>query len=352
MQTFTFDTTHSQAGLGDGSALPIPPDWRRWIAENKMLRIPDETLFAVLAANGFGHDQVAAELAAVDLDPCFRAGDRIAQRLRKMESLVHIWHQLSSLSSRAGTVDRRSNLSPQEFLNCYYSANRPVVLTDLITEWKALTEWSPAYLKAVCGGEIVEIMMDRERDARYEINSLSHKRAIPFADYIDMVERAGATNDFYLVANNHFLARESAQALLQDLMPLPVYLDPERLAGAYFWFGPGGTVTPLHHDTMNVLLTQIRGRKRIALIAPEQTPWMYNELGVYSEVDYERPDFESYPLFQNVQITEVMLEPGEALFLPVGWWHHVRALDVSMSVSFTNFTCPNEYEWSNSVVQG
>jgi ribosomal protein L16 Arg81 hydroxylase len=40
---------------------------------------------------------------------------------------------------------------------------------------------------------------------------------------------------------------------------------------------------------------------------------------------------------------QVVLEPGQALFIPVGWWHHVRSLDVSISVSFTNFLAPNDY---------
>ena len=40
-----------------------------------------------------------------------------------------------------------------------------------------------------------------------------------------------------------------------------------------------------------------------------------------------------------------MLAPGEALFLPVGWWHHVRALDLSISVAFNHFTWPNDFDW-------
>ena len=111
------------------------------------------------------------------------------------------------------------------------------------------------------------------------------------------------------------------------------------------WFGPAGTVTPLHHDTMNILFCQVYGRKLVSLISPDESPWLYNELGVFSEVDFENPDFEVHPLYQHVDRIEVEMNPGEILFLPVGWWHHVRSLETSISVSFTNFVFPNDYEW-------
>ena len=72
---------------------------------------------------------------------------------------------------------------------------------------------------------------------------------------------------------------------------------------------------------------------------------MYNEVGVYSEVNLENPDWERYPLFRYVSPAEVVVNPGEVLFVPVGWWHYVRSLDASISVSTTNFAFPNDYHW-------
>jgi hypothetical protein len=38
-----------------------------------------------------------------------------------------------------------------------------------------------------------------------------------------------------------------------------------------------------------------------------------------------------------------MLEPGELLFLPVGCWHFVEGLDVSITITFTNFKWDNDF---------
>jgi len=98
---------------------------------------------------------------------------------------------------------------------------------------------------------------------------------------------------------------------------------------------------------MNVFVAMIRGSKRFTLISPEQTPLLYNNVGVYSEIDPERPDFERFPLFRDVKTITVDIQSGDVLFLPVGWWHHVRSLDLSIMVSYINFVFRNEFAWVN-----
>jgi hypothetical protein len=50
---------------------------------------------------------------------------------------------------------------------------------------------------------------------------------------------------------------------------------------------------------------------------------------VVSMVDFREPDFDRHPRFRDAlaagQVAE--LEPGDALFYPAMWWHHVEALD-------------------------
>lgn len=69
----------------------------------------------------------------------------------------------------------------------------------------------------------------------------------------------------------------------------------------------------------------------------------YNDTGVFSAGELPKFDENRRPALKNVTPMEVTLEPGQSLFIRVGWWHCVEALDVSISLSFTNFNAPNQF---------
>ena len=117
------------------------------------------------------------------------------------------------------------------------------------------------------------------------------------------------------------------------------------------WIGPAGAVTPLHHDLVNVILAQVRGRKRVSLIPSWQLHRVYNNREVFSDVDFDDPSLERHPRFKKVQPLIVTLRAGQALFIPVGWWHHVRSLSFSISVTFTHFHESNKYPWKNAFIR-
>jgi ribosomal protein L16 Arg81 hydroxylase len=90
-------------------------------------------------------------------------------------------------------------------------------------------------------------------------------------------------------------------------------------------------------------MAQVRGHKRVRLVAPYDLARVRNDRHCYSRVDVEKPDLELYPEFRDVTVTEVEIGPGDLLFLPVGWWHHVRGLEVSITMTFTNFIFDNDF---------
>lgn len=330
------------------SRLPVPHEWRRWAAECRLMGIAPAEIRRQLERKGFDADR---ELAELDAHPYLEAGDGMAQRLRKLESVLEALDRVGRTAEDSARLARRGPIATSEFLNDYYARNRPVVIEGLLEAWPARRLWTPAYLAARCGDCVVEVMDGREEGSHHEHYVKGRPRAMPLGEFVEMVQSASATNRFYLVGTNDLLQRQGAAPLWEDIGPLPDFLDArQRLKGSSLWFGPAGTITPLHHDTMNILFTQVVGRKQLVLIPPTQTHLVYNELNVFSEVDVERPDLERFPRFARATPLTVVVEPGEALFIPVGWWHHVRALDVSISVSFTNFTFPNSYRWVNPLI--
>ncbi len=100
------------------------------------------------------------------------------------------------------------------------------------------------------------------------------------------------------------------------------------------WIGNAITVQT-HFDLSKNIACLVAGKRRITLFPPDQLPNLY--VGPLdftlsgppvSMVRLEAPDFEKYPRFRvaltHAQVTE--LEPGDALYIPYAWWHHIESL--------------------------
>lgn len=338
-------------GTMNGTAAPpraIDDGWIQWIAENRLRDCTPESMLQTMVAAGLERAAGERELARVENDPVFRAARRHQQLLRKLESVVANQQALWELSPGYAQVEKRSRVSRDELFERYACAGRPLVLTDVAQDWPAMTRWSPADLKARFGMHEVEIQAERNADPRFEENKLLHRQQLRLADFVDRVLAGGQTNDYYMTANNEALRRPEFAPLLADIGSLPELCDPAQLAQrSSFWFGPAGTVTPLHHDTIMLFHTQVVGRKRWRFISPLETPRLYNYSGVFSPIDLDAPDLVRFPLFARVKVLEVVAEPGDTVFLPLGWWHQVRSLDVSLSFSYSNLALPNDYSYAN-----
>jgi hypothetical protein len=327
--------------------VPLSSAWKKWLAEILMLYTDEATILKILMDNGLTESSARQSIREAVEDPYIEAAREYSQKLLKRDWLLRILHKSQQLSSYAHSVQRRANLSSDEFLEHYYSANRPVILTELLKNWTALEKWTPKYLKDTLGHHIVEVQAGRESDPVYEQNCIALKKKLSFGEYIDLITSLRESNDYYMTANNTESNQVIMETLLGDIQPFPECLTADVADGengrAYLWFGPAGTITPLHHDMSNVFFAQVRGRKRFLLYSPLQMPYMYHYRNYFSQVDPENVDRDRFPLFQKTKPIEFTLAPGEVLFIPVGWWHHVRALDLSISISFSNFRFKNRY---------
>lgn len=327
---------------------PLDAGWRQWMAENRLRDCTPASMLATMSAAGLDRAEAEHALVALEADPVFLAARRHQQLYRKVCSVMANQQKVWELGWNYAEIEKRSRVAPAEFFERYVVGSRPVVLTDLARDWPALTRWSPADLKTRFGHLDVEVQAERAANPRYEQDKAQHRRRVRLGDFVDQVVAGGPSNNHYLTANNELLRCPEFAPLLDDIGTLPLYCDRERLAThSSFWFGPAGTITPLHHDAIMLLHTQVVGRKRWRFISPLETPRLYNHDGYFSAIDLENPDFERHPALRGVTVMEVVLEPGETMFLPLGWWHQVAALELSLSFSYSNLAFPNSYGYDN-----
>jgi ribosomal protein L16 Arg81 hydroxylase len=67
--------------------------------------------------------------------------------------------------------------------------------------------------------------------------------------------------------------------------------------------------------------------------------------GYYSPIELDRATKARHRALRQMLVRSVLVRPGDALYIPAGWWHRVSSLDVSISFSLLNFRRPNDYSW-------
>ncbi|KAL3918168.1 MAG: hypothetical protein SGILL_004366 [Bacillariaceae sp.] len=140
-----------------------------------------------------------------------------------------------------------------------------------------------------------------------------------------------ATSD---TAQTAYLAQhpllDQIPSLFLDVEDDPCGVNPTNVN---VWMGTGGTRTPLHFDSYDNLLVQIVGAKYVRLYAREHTPKLYVSTnksyglqGNMSDLDCEMEDFTKHPLAKDCPYEEVLLLPGDCLFIPSQHWHYRKLL--------------------------
>lgn len=325
-------------------AIAVNDDLRRQIAE-QLLQLGDpEILVNNLVNQGLNREVARNEVFAAAAHPYMQVAKKLAVKIKKRDWILDSWRTLANTLPSSDVIERRDRLTGDQFLREYYSTNRPVVIRGMMDNWSAIEKWTPQYLSEHFGHLPVEIQANRNKDRNYETNMHLLKKEVLFSEYIEMVHGASsATNDFYMTAYNAVKNSESLKGMWKDIDLLPEYLNPQSPERGFLWYGPAGTITPLHHDLTNNFMAQVRGRKHVKLITAAHLPYVYNHLHCYSQLDMTNIDYDRFPLLRKAKILDVILEPGEILFLPVGCWHYVKGLDISITMSFTHFRFNNDF---------
>lgn len=213
-------------------------------------------------------------------------------------------------------------------LRDHIARHEPVLITDFAAASSALKNWTPENLSARFGHKVVRVY-----DASFGEpgkNYMGSIASMSFAEFLR--ETLGEGRDLRMFLYN--LARQIPE-LLDDLDFPDVGLRFSRNF-VYTFFGCKGSTTPLHYDIDMgyVLHTAMQGRRRVRLFAPDQSTALYRHpFTVRSYVNLDRPDLDEHPALTFAQGFEVVLEPGQTLFMPAGYWHEFHYLDAGFGLS-------------------
>lgn len=318
--------------------------WIDWAAECMTHGYSEDSLKKIMVKGGVSESRAQALLAGIKTLPLYNSLDKIVQRYKKSCAVLDNYQKLREQDPFYDRIERISSPSLHEFFYKYWLGCKPVIITDMAKDWGILDSWTFERFESEFGDEEIEIQSGRESDKEFEINSYTHKTKTTVKQFIDTINsQTSDTNDVYMTANNQVFAKTKFKELLKELGKLPAFMstEPNCIGWRHLWMGPKGTVTPFHHDSCALIHLHIQGRKLWRFVSPFDYGNLYNHKHVFSPVDIFNIDYKKYPMMKGVKFTDVILNPGETIFLPMGWWHGVKSLDKTISISMTDFAFPN-----------
>ncbi|MEJ7911960.1 MAG: cupin-like domain-containing protein [Chitinophagaceae bacterium] len=244
--------------------------------------------------------------------------------------------QTTELTMQLQAVPTFDTLEPEQFRKEYYLQQKPVVMKGLAKEWPAYNKWNWNYFKQLVGTQKVGLYNNVKSDAYTPINTADDYKT--FGEYIEMVSAGPAAWRIFL-----FNIFDHAPQLIKD------FNWPEHLMKGFvkkypmLFVGGQTSITHMHFDIdlSNILHTQFSGKKRVLLFPFEEQhklyrkPWevlsmadFSNYYAADSKIDYDR-----FPALKRARGYEVILEHGDTLYMPAGYWHHMEYLDSGFAMS-------------------
>lgn len=226
-------------------------------------------------------------------------------------------------------------IDPGHFKQGFYEPGIPLVIRNLAREWPAYTKWNWDYFRQLVGDQKVPLYNNVKSDAYTPINTADDYKT--FAEYTDMIRNGPAAWRIFL-----FNIFDHAPQLIRD------FTWPEHLMKGFvkkypmLFTGGAGSITHMHFDIdmSHILHTQFAGRKRVLMFPFKEQyklyrkPWEVLSLADFSNYYLEgKIDYEKFPALKQAEGLDFILEPGDTLFMPAGYWHHMEYLDSGFAMS-------------------
>lgn len=227
-------------------------------------------------------------------------------------------------------------------------AGEPAILKGVVRDWHLVRRGvesaasAVAYLKEFASPRPVVVYSgEAAHRGRFFYNddfsgfNFTARRA-PLGDTLDTILASGggpSSPSFYIGSTDVDLYLPKLRAQNDLRLDHPMFEHNAPLVS--IWIG-NRTIASAHFDESHNLACCMVGRRRFTLFPPQQIHNLYPGPleptpggQVVSVVDFAAPDFERFPRFraalEAAQVAEI--EPGDVLFYPALWWHHVEALD-------------------------
>ncbi len=209
-------------------------------------------------------------------------------------------------------IERRANLSVEDFRKDYVDQNKPVILTGIADAQKFNLDY---FSNKTGETEVFIDLYDTKKTERSNIAALVDKIGSSTPDKPVYLQEWWFEKDFPEFFDDFKLADHFADDWGKKILGCTPYT---------LWIGSKGSITPIHEDTwhFNLYTTQLFGKKEWFLFSKEA----FLHTGSDGKPDLERllADPASQPL-------SCVLKAGEILFMPYKWWHRTETLEHSAS---------------------
>lgn len=260
-----------------------------------------------------------------------------------------------TVMSDISPIEVVEGLTPQSIPVDVFESDKPQVLKGLVADWPAVKSCGQSlavaarYLSDFWTEKPVTVYVGEGIDGRFSYND----------DFTGFNFRSGTAHlgqVFQKLAEQQDL--ESPQSIYVGSTAVNRWLPgfrsqndlalPADDALVSFWLG-NQTRISAHFDFPDNIACVVAGRRRFTLFPPEQIDNLYvgpldrTPAGqAISLVDLTNPDLERFPKFAQALESAISheLEPGDAIFIPSMWWHHVESLSA--------FNLLINYWWVNS----
>lgn len=231
------------------------------------------------------------------------------------------------------SIDRVSQISHEDFRKNYLEPQIPVVITKLSNDWPAFQKWTWDYFKQIVGDVEVGVYNNVRAGAHVPVNG--NDGVMKFGDYLDLIQKGPVELRIFL-----FNVFKYAPQIIKD------FSFPEQLTKGFLkkypmlFVGGSGSIAHMHYDIdlSHIFHTQFIGRKRVLLLDNSQSDLIYRMPSTVesaaSFVDWhEHLDTDKFPGLKYAHAYTTILDHGETMFMPSGYWHHMQYIDSGFAMS-------------------